>query len=80
MRIPAIKNGLAFCFTRIIHPQIEPTNNNGECSSREMAVIKHIMGTLRNQNGADALEKMMTLISRWRLNGQNPFDSLRAII
>lgn len=78
--ITTIKNGLDFWFTRIIHPQIEPTNNNGERSLREMVVMKRIMGTLRNQDGADVLAKMMTLISTWRLNGQNPFYSLRAII
>ena len=78
--ITTIKNGLDFWFTRIIHPRIEPTNNRGERSLREMVVIKHIMGTLRNQDGADVLAKMMTLISTWRLNGQNPFYSLRAII
>jgi transposase len=78
--ITTIKNGLDFWFTRINHPQIEPTNNNGERSLREMVVMKRIMGTLRNQNGADILAKMMTLISTWRLNGQNPFYSLRALI
>lgn len=78
--ITTIKNGLEFWFTRILHPQIKPTNNDGERSLREMVVIKHIMGTLRNQDGADVLAKMMTLISTWRLNGQNPFYSLRAII
>lgn len=78
--VTTIKNGLNFWFTRIIHPQIEPTNNNGERSLREMVVIKKIIGTLRNEDGADILAKMMTLISTWRLNGQNPFYSLRAII
>ena len=78
--VTTIKNGLDFWFTRIIHPQIEPTNNNGERSLREMVVMKRIMGTLRNQDGADVLAKIMTLISTWRLNGQNPFYSLRAII
>lgn len=78
--VTTIKNGLDFWFTRIIHPQIEPTNNNGERSLREMVVIKKIIGTLRNENGADILAKMMTLISTWRLNRQNPFYSLRAII
>ncbi len=78
--ITTIKNGLNFWFTRIIHPQIKPTNNDGERSLREMVVIKHIIGTLRNQDGADVLAKMMTLISTWRLNGQNPFYSLKALI
>jgi len=78
--VTTIKNGLDFWFTRIIHPQIEPTNNKGERSLREIVVIKKIMGTLRNQDGADILAKMMTLISTWRLNGLNPFYSLRALI
>ena len=78
--ITTIKNGLNFWFTRIIHPQIEPTNNKGERSLREIVVIKKIIGTLRNQDGANVLAKMMTLISTWRLNGLNPFYSLREII
>ena len=78
--ITKIKNGLDFWFTRIIHPQIEPTNNNGERSLREIVVMKKIIGTLRNQDGAEIMAKMMTLISTWRLNGQSPYYSLRAII
>lgn len=78
--VTTIKNGLDFWFTRIIHPQIEPTNNKGERSLREIVVMKKIMGTLRNEDGAEIMAKMMTLISTWRLNGMNPFYSLRAII
>ena len=78
--ITTIKNGLDFWFTRIIHPQIDPTNNKGEQSLREMVVMKKIIGTLRNEDGAEVMAKMMTLISTWRLNGLNPFYSLRAII
>jgi len=78
--VTTIKNGLEFWFTRIIHPQIEPTNNKGEQSLREMVVMKKIMGTLRNEDGAEVMAKMMTLISTWRLNGMNPFYSLREII
>ena len=78
--ITTINNGLNFWFTRIIHPQIEPTHNNGERSLREMVVLKKIIGTLRNQDGADVMAKMMTLISTWRLNGLNPFYSLKALI
>jgi len=61
-------------------PQIKPTNNDGERSLREMVVMKKIIGTLRNQDEADVMPKMMTLISTRRLNGQNPFYSLRALI
>ncbi len=78
--VTTIRNGLEFWFTRIIHPQIEPTNNKGERSLREIVVMKKIIGTLRNEDGAEVMAKMMTLISTWRLNGINPFNSLRAII
>jgi transposase-like protein len=78
--VTTIKNGLNFWFTRIIHPQIEPTNNKGEQSLREIVIMKKIIGTLRNEDGAEIMAKMMTLISTWRLNGINPFYSLRAII
>lgn len=78
--VTTIKNGLDFWFTRIMHPQIEPTNNTGERSLREIVVIKKIIGTLRNEDGAEILAKIMTLISTWRLNGQNPFYSLRESI
>ena len=67
--ITTIKNGLNFWFTRIIHPQIEPTNNKGEQSLREMVVMKKIIGTLRNEDGAEVMAKIMTLISTWRLMG-----------
>lgn len=78
--ITTIENGLEFWFTRIIHPQIQPTNNDGERSIREMVVLKKIIGTLRNQDGADIMAKMMTLISTWRLNGINPFYALRSLL
>ena len=78
--ITTIKNGLNFWFTRIIHPQIEPTNNKGEQSLREMVVMKKIIGTLRNEDGAEVMAKIMTLISTWRLNGINPVYSLRDLI
>ena len=75
-----IQNGLDFWFTRIIHPQIEPTNNNGERSLREMVVMKKIIGTLRNEDGADVMAKVMTLVSTWRLNGASPYYSLKALL
>src|SRR3989338_9252361 len=75
--VTTIKNGLDFWFTRILHPQIDPTNNAGERSLREIVVIKKIIGTLRNEDGAEIMAKMMSLISTWRLNGQNPFYFLR---
>jgi transposase len=51
--ITTIKNGIPYWFTRILHPRIEPTNNNAERPLREPVVIKKIIGTLRNEDGAN---------------------------
>ncbi len=78
--ITTIRNGLEFWFTRIIHPSIEPTNNNAEQPLREIKVIQKIIGTLRNEDGAAIMEKVMTFLATWRLQGKNPFTELRAIL
>ena len=78
--ITTIKNGIPYWFTRILHPQIEPTNNNAEQPIREIKVIQKIIGTLRNEDGASIMERIMSFLATWRLNGQNSFYSLRALI
>lgn len=78
--ITTIKNGVPYWFTRILHPQIEPTNNNAEQPIREIKVIQKIIGTLRNEDGALIMERIMTLLATWKMNGQNPYYSLRALI
>lgn len=78
--VTTIKNGLKFWFTRILHPRIEPTNNNAERPLREPVVMKKIMGTLRNEDGANVFSVMMTLISTWKLQGKNKFIELRALL
>ena len=78
--ITTIKNGSPYWFTRILHPRIEPTNNNAERPLREPVVMKKIMGTLRNEDGANIFSTMMTLISTWKLQGKNKFSELKAII
>lgn len=78
--ITKIKNGLPYWFTRILHPQIEPTNNNAEQPLREIKVIQKIIGTLRNEDGASIMEKIMTFLATWRLQGKNNFRELRSLI
>ena len=78
--VTTIRNGLEFWFTRIIHPSIEPTNNNAEQPLREIKVIHKIIGTLRNRDGADIMERIMTLLATWRIQQKNTFKELRAII
>lgn len=78
--VTTIKNGLEFWFTRILHPRIEPTNNNAERPLREIKVIQKIIGTLRNEDGARIMETIMSLLASWKLQKKNAFTSLRAII
>ena len=78
--ITKIKNGLPYWFTRILHPRIEPTNNNAERPLREPVVFKKIIGTLRNEDGAKIFSVIMTLLATWKLQGKNKFTELRAIL
>lgn len=78
--VTKIKNGLDFWFTRILHPRIEPTNNKAEQPLREIKVIQKIIGTLRNEDGASIMEKIMTFLATWRLQGKNNFTELRSLL
>ena len=78
--ITTIKNGLPYWFTRILHPRIEPTNNNAERPLREPVVMKKIMGTLRNEDGANIFSVIMSLLSTWKIQKKNKFTELRAIL
>ena len=78
--ITTIRNGIPYWFTRILHPRIEPTNNNAERPLREPVVIKKIMGTLRNEDGANIFSIIMTLLSTWKIQKKNKFTELRAIL
>lgn len=78
--VTTIKNGLNFWFTRILHPRIEPTNNDAERPLREIKVIQKIIGTLRNEDGAKIMERIMTLLATWKLQGKNSFTELKSIL
>jgi transposase len=78
--VTKVKNGLPYWFTRILHPRIEPTNNNAERALREPVVIKKIIGTLRNEEGAYVFSVIMTLLSTWKLQGKNKFNELRILL
>ena len=78
--ITKVKNGLPYWFTRIIHPRIQPTNNDAEQPLREVKVIQKIIGTLRNEDGASIMEKIMTFLATWRLQEKNNFTELRSLV
>lgn len=78
--ITKIKNGIPYWFTRMLHPRIEPTNNNAERPLREPVVFKKIIGTLRNEDGARVFSVIMTLLATWRLQNKNKFTELRLLL
>lgn len=73
-----IVNGAEHFFTKILHPEIEPTNNKAENALRELVVQRKIIGTLRNEKGTSIMETIMSMFMTWRQNGLNPFYELRA--
>lgn len=72
-----LENGLAYWFTCVLYPEIEPTNNPAERALREIVVQRKITGTLRNEKGTHMLEVMMSVLTTWKLQGLNTSQMLR---
>lgn len=72
-----IFNGAEYFFTRILHPEIEPTNNRAERALRELVVQRKIIGTLRNNKGVSIMETITSMLATWKQNGLNQFNELR---
>lgn len=71
-----VENGVGHWFTAVLHPEIELTNNVAERALREPVIQRKISGSLRSDNGAHALEVIMTLLATWNLQGKNPRQML----
>jgi transposase len=67
-----IENGVGHWFTAVLHPEIELTNNSAERALREPVIQRKISGSLRSDEGAHALEVIMTLLATWNLQGKDP--------
>lgn len=63
-----IRNGIKFWCTRILKPNIEPTNNLAEQKLREPIVQRKIFGTLRNEKGTKIMEILLSTITTWKNN------------
>lgn len=72
-----IENGLAYWFTCVLYPEVEPTNNRAERALREMVVQRKITGTLRNERGTHIMEVLMSCLQTWKLQGLNTFSMMR---
>lgn len=75
-----LRNGMPWWLTFLKHPGVEPTNNRGERSLREAVVIRKIVGTLRNREGAEALTRLLSVIGTWKLKGEDSAKKLYAAL
>jgi transposase len=75
--IGKISNGFEYWFTFVIHPGVEPTNNNAERAIREHVVQRKIIGTLRNDKGTAIHERLMTVLATWSQQGLDSLQMLR---
>ncbi len=75
-----IRNGLGSCFTCLLYPGMEPTNNLAEQAIREHVVIRKIIGTFRSESGSQNYQYIASLLSTWRLKGMNMFVEMDKIL
>ena len=75
-----LENGMPWWLTFLKRPGVEPTNNRGERSIREAVVLRKILGTLRNEKGATALARLLSVFGTWRLRGEVPAKNLYAAL
>lgn len=71
-----LQNGRDWWLTFLRRPGVEPTNNRAERALREGVVIRKIVGTLRNYEGATALTRLLSVIGTWKLRGEDPAKNL----
>ena len=75
-----LRNGMPWWLTFLKNPGMEATNNRGERGLREAIVIRKIIGTLRNWNGAEAFARLLSVLGTWKLRGENPTAKLYAAL
>jgi len=71
-----INNGFDYCFTFVINPGVEPTNNRAERALRPHLVLRKILGALRNDKGTSIHGRIMTTPATWGQNGLNSLQML----
>jgi len=67
-----LRNGMGSWLTFLRRPGVEPTNNRGERALREAVVVRKIIGTLRNERGANVFARLMSIVGTWRTRGEDP--------
>ncbi|EQD32264.1 transposase IS66, partial [mine drainage metagenome] len=66
-----LRNGFSWWLTFLSHPKMDATNNRAERSLREVIVIRKIIGTLRKEEGANALTRLLSVLGTWALQGED---------
>lgn len=72
-----IRNGDKHWFTCLLHPNIQPTNNLAEQTIREPIIRRKIFGCLRNQKGTETFSILTSLITTWKQQGLNLFQTIK---
>jgi len=72
-----IRNGGKHWFTCLLYPNIEPTNNLAEQTIREPIIRRKIFGCLRNQKGANTFSILTSLITTWKQQGLDLFQTIK---
>ena len=72
-----IRNGGKYWFTCLLYPNIQPTNNLAEQTIREPIIRRKIFGCLRNQKGAETFSTLTSLITSWKQQGLDIFQTLK---
>ncbi|MGH9917492.1 MAG: IS66 family transposase, partial [Nitrososphaerales archaeon] len=75
-----LTNGMPWWLTFLRRTGVEPTNNRGERAIREAVVMRKILGTLRNEKGAEAFARLLSVFGTWRLRGEDPAKNLYAVL
>ncbi len=71
-----LRNGMEGWLTFLSTPGMEATNNRGERGLREAIVIRKIIGTLRNERGARAFTRLLSVLGTWTLRGEDVTTNL----
>jgi len=66
-----IGNNLENWFTCILYENVEPTNNYAEQAIRETVIVRKIIGAFRSEQGPEDYSILASLLSTWKLRGQN---------
>jgi len=72
-----IKNGGKYWFTCLLHPNIQPTNNLAEQTIREPIIRRKIFGCLDNQKGAQTFSINTSLITTWKQQKLDIFQTIK---